>query len=526
MQDQQLENQTTSASEKLFDLVFTSPDYLILKYADNSFGWAENTDNGDGTPIEIGEQYGPYPSDMLAHLFAQWDSSICEVSLVGLDNKNRYVFLNVENIPDGSDEPLTAYHNYCLVSKNEYTEYEEISDALVDVFYQDVFYYINDIDSGEKIATYSPTNLLVYEKEHTFSEEEFSNPIADSNDIVDVDEDDVIDVGEDEEDIATISEVEQEPVDTKDLVKFEYDKSKHEQFIKYADSLEPKSRQALLEALKSTWGGTPELREANLDIEEIVKKVNDSKMLALKQRAATIKLDEYHRLAVLISETLQSNMRDSTLGSLRIDGVKQHIGDINARAMMLSTAIYDMARELDLGVKFPSDVPSEELPADTDVLLRILTHVKYGTRTWATIHRFAAQKQNEDSQQINFLKSRIEELEGDYEDLSKTLTRTIKEYDDSLIDSRSKFTLGTAIYYVTSTFDSNSDDEILISPMSLELTDDREDAIEFATKDDATIALEQIKIWAKRNRRVKNMFKGINVNVKNMFVGQVTVRKV
>lgn len=324
-----------------------------------------------------------------------------------------------------------------------------------------------------------------------------------------------------------ISEQITEPVDIpesrEEIASLEYEPSKREEFLKYVDTLDPLKKKALLEAVKRNYGANEEIQDAIHEVQDIIKRTNESKLLAARQEAAAKTMGEYDRLAKLVSDAMKHDLRDGPLASLKIDGALEHIKKLNTQIMSLSTAVYDMAQELGLPTEKTN---SEEMGVDLEALLQIIVTVKYGVRSWAAVHKFAAEQEVESTRKIKSLNDRLVESEEDMATVTANFNAYKAEIEGSILDSRSNFTVGNSVYMVTSAFDPDDQDVIITTPNSLQFTANSEEAIEFQTYEDAKVFLDQMMYWSKKSKKVKRKMKELNIDPNKLFIGQVTVRKV
>jgi len=313
------------------------------------------------------------------------------------------------------------------------------------------------------------------------------------------------------------------PLTPEDFAKFEVDPARKQKLVQRAAALPEDRRVELFEALTKIWGVTPEIADVNLLVSETIRKATESKTLAARNQSAVKTLEHYHALAARVSAMLNDGLADTPFDSLKIDGTKKHLVTVNENLTILSTAVYDMADMLGL------DVPHEDnpdLPINVKALVRVLTVVACGTKTWAKTYEVGLRQQASLTEQVATLASRLQQNED--ERIARAAVAMQKEVDERRLRlSRGNwFAVMTANgqYLTTSVGDDGG--LLRVSPFSLRVTEDRSEAATFDSLDDARVVFDAVTIWAKRYRRVKDLFAGAGVTTNNLFIAASKLHKI
>jgi hypothetical protein len=281
---------------------------------------------------------------------------------------------------------------------------------------------------------------------------------------------------------------------------------------------------ALLETLEANSGGSPKINDVIQEIELHMTNAMNSKSLKLRNKATSEHLQHYHNLAVSVSRVMRNTMKDDPIASLKIDGIAQHSKTLNEQLHTLASSIYAM-QEIVLGKTI--DSATYDQPINLQHLLRIVTVVAYGCKTWAAF--YSTGKQQIELQNVN-----IAELEKSV----LTLRDTVNNRDEIVVDLQNELTqiqtvakngifviANSAGFYLTSDYEANEEGDMFLSPATVNFTTDRESAIEFTTEQDAKIALSYFKRWSKR-LRIRRLTKEFGLKIDTFFVGSIVLHRV
>ena len=311
-------------------------------------------------------------------------------------------------------------------------------------------------------------------------------------------------------------------IDIVDVIGYEAEEANHDAVISYTETLSPQSQLALNETMRASWGGTEQAKNAIVFAENILKQSAESLALTARQSAVTEVFQGYHAVVQNVSRALGGDpLNDTPLAQLKIDGPLEHVKTVNSELTTLSTAVLEMASML--GVDNISN--PQELPIDVPRLVKIVATVSFGAKTWANVYKFAEEQERKNQKTIEGKDFKIAQLQLEIESLSLTIQKIHAEQAAQIVDSKSSFLLFAKSCYLTTDWDQNDDGLIRISPMSVGVTMDRDEAVEFETLDDAQMALDALNSWRKM-RIVKMKLDAFDLKPKNFYIGEVVVKKV
>lgn len=312
---------------------------------------------------------------------------------------------------------------------------------------------------------------------------------------------------------------------TEQIVAFEPDPQRKQALWDFAIFLDANHKQALLESLQRSNGATVTISEIAAQVEQHIKRANNSRALAMREEATEAHLSHYGNLMQRIQEVLGDNLRDGPLTSLKIDGIRDHTLKLNADLHTLCAGIFAMQ---DVIFGRETTATTYEQPIDIPHMLRLLTTIAYGTKTWASSYQTGLQALRDLDDKLTKSNQANKILTADLSQSADVVTKLRQEADQAKNAARSGVHIITnGSWYLTSTYDpSDEDGTTYISPRSLALTDNAEEALEFATEQDANVAFDLFCKWYKTKKSVKKLVDDFGFKQSAFFIGSLTLHKV
>lgn len=308
------------------------------------------------------------------------------------------------------------------------------------------------------------------------------------------------------------------------ILAFEPDELRRPALEKLAKSLDLQKRVALLESLKLTNGPTETFVEIASTVDNLIKRARESKALQARNKLNMEFLDHYDALFARMSSVLRDPLRDTMLASIKSSGVREHISTLTEQLNTLAGGIYSM-ESIILGTDGKRDF---DQPVDVVHLLRVMTVIAYGVKTWAETYVVAQKQITEQEALIKHLMDKLKEANDDHETLMKRLQTSENAYKRAQIAARSgSFVLTTDTgRFVTSTFMEDEDGEVFFSPAATGFTRSMDEAVEFQTIEAAQTVLDAMKRWYKNKRVFRNKMKEIYLKPENFHIASLMLTKI
>jgi len=384
----------------------------------------------------------------------------------------------VLTMPDGSEEEL-----------------REITPENVDAYIAEV--------SGNGAVTIEPANTYVHERD--------GEPLA-TEEIIDA----IVDANDDTPDAEFMKEF---------LLSHELDESKKAKFFTYIDGLTHDQLKTLWESFKGTYGSNVATITAIDQAAKLIKSVETSKVLEMRNNAAHAELARMGTMFTQIQRALRIEASDAPLNALRVDNVSKAIAKLSADLTTLNSAIIEMAQMLMLG---EVDGDAADMAINVERAVKLCAIVGYSAKGWAKVHDQATADRKALQAEIETLKASLKTANEATHNAQALKDAEVKRVN-ALILRANSFTIrnnsGNFITTINKLDDENAD-YFRVSSYNVRVTQDENEALTFDDLETARKVFDAVKLWSKRNIRVRKMLKAAGVDAETLFIAASSMVKV
>lgn len=307
------------------------------------------------------------------------------------------------------------------------------------------------------------------------------------------------------------------------LTSKELDPNKRINLLLYITKLDDDALAALWQSFKRTYGADVTTITAFDMVQTLVKNVEESKSLKLRNKAAEAELHRMGTVYAQLARALKMESSDVPLNAMRTDELAHVIRRLNKDLTTMNAAIIEMAQML-LIDGIDGDAP--DMAIDPRRAAKICAIVGYSAKSWAKVHEHAEKQQAKAAMEIATLKTTLETSRELAANAQAQLTAEIRRID-ALTVSADAFTIRNHSGNFIATTNKPEEGFIYrLSPINLCITQNKDEALVIEDIETARKVYDAIMVWGARNYRVRRVLGEAGVNPSTLFIATDSVIKV
>lgn len=309
------------------------------------------------------------------------------------------------------------------------------------------------------------------------------------------------------------------------LASYELDDRKSAKFIHYIQSIDDNARLALWESFKASYGNSPATATATAKAQALIKSVDRSQSLKLRNNAVHSELSRIASLHGLLSRHFRSNLSDTPLNSFRIENTAQLLQENNRNLTLLNSAIIEMARMLMVGGV--DEEESADMAINVDRALKICATVGFSAKTWAKVYDQAATDRKQFITENEGLKTSLRNAMETAQATMQALANEKKQLEALTLHATSYVIGNHSGNFITTVNKPTEDTKYFrVSPYNLRLTQERDEALELDDIEIAREVFDAVQVWGNSNYLVRRLFKTTGVDHSTLFISAASLIKV